>query len=132
MCTRQSRKVIWDMNRTLFLTLQLSNLLLLLFFSTRKHASMTSHTILSNFFQEQWTQNRPQYLSGLSRALSPTTFLEIAVCATFTNRTVTFLDGALLNKMKNSADEPAVPAVIQDPLSFNNNNNNNNNNTQAC
>ena len=35
------------------------------------------------FFQislkEQWTQNHPQYLSGLSRALFPTTFLEIAV-----------------------------------------------------
>ena len=40
---------------------------------------MTSRTILSNFFEEQWTQNRPQYLLGLSRALSPTTFLEIAV-----------------------------------------------------
>ena len=79
MCTRQSRKVIWDMNSTLFLTLQLSNLLLLLFCSTRKHASMTSRTILSNFFKKQWTQNRPQYLSGFSRALSPTTFLEIAV-----------------------------------------------------
>ena len=51
----------------------------LLFFSTRKHASMTSRTILSNFFKKQWTQNRPQYLSGFSRALSPTTFLEIAV-----------------------------------------------------
>ena len=30
-------------------------------------------------FEEQWTQNHPQYLSGLSRALFPTTFLEIAV-----------------------------------------------------
>ena len=29
--------------------------------------------------QEQWTENDPQYLSGLSRALFPTTFLEIAV-----------------------------------------------------
>ena len=35
--------------------------------------------ILSNFFEEQWTQNHPQCLSGLSRALFPTTFLEIAV-----------------------------------------------------
>ena len=34
---------------------------------------------LSNFFEEQWTPNRPQYLSGLSRALFPTTFLEIAL-----------------------------------------------------
>ena len=56
----------------------LSNLLLLLSFSTRKHTSMTSHAILSNFFEEQWAQNHTQYLSGLSRALFPTTFLEIA------------------------------------------------------
>ena len=40
---------------------------------------MVSRAILSNFFEEQWTQNHPQYLSGLSRALLPTTFLEIAV-----------------------------------------------------
>ena len=65
MCTRQSRKVIWDMINTLFLTLQLSNLLLLLFFSTRKHTSMTSRTILSNFFEEQWTQNRPTVPFGI-------------------------------------------------------------------
>ena len=41
--------------------------------------SMASPAILSNFFVEEWTQNQPQYLSGLSRALFPTTFLEIAV-----------------------------------------------------
>ena len=41
--------------------------------------SQTSRAILSNFFEEQCTQNHPQYLSGLSRALFPTTFLEIAV-----------------------------------------------------
>ena len=35
--------------------------------------------ILSNFFEERRTQNHPQCLSGLSRALFPTTFLEIAV-----------------------------------------------------
>ena len=35
--------------------------------------------ILSNFFEEQRTQNHPQCLSWLSRALFPTTFLEIAV-----------------------------------------------------
>ena len=40
---------------------------------------MASRAILSNFFEEQRTQNHPQYLSGLSRALFPTTFLEIAV-----------------------------------------------------
>ena len=79
MCTRQSRKVTWGMINTLLLTLQLSNLLLLLSFSICKHTSMASRAIVSNFFEEQWTQNRPQYLSGLSRALFPTTFLEIAV-----------------------------------------------------
>ena len=35
--------------------------------------------IILNFFEEQWTQNHPQHLSGLSRALFPTTFLQIAV-----------------------------------------------------
>ena len=35
--------------------------------------------ILSNFFRKKRTQNHPQCLSGLSRALFPTTFLEIAV-----------------------------------------------------
>ena len=35
--------------------------------------------ILSNFFEKQRTQNHPQCLSGLSRALFPTTFLKIAV-----------------------------------------------------
>ena len=40
--------------------------------------------IPSNFFEEQKTQNHPQCLSGLSRALFPTTFLEIAVYALLT------------------------------------------------
>ena len=40
---------------------------------------MASRVILSNFFEEQWTQNHPQYHSELSRALFLTTFLEIAV-----------------------------------------------------
>ena len=40
---------------------------------------MASRAILSNFFEGQWTQNYQQYFSGLSRALFPTTFLEIAV-----------------------------------------------------
>ena len=35
--------------------------------------------ILSNFFEKKRTQNHPQCLSGLSCALFPTTFLEIAV-----------------------------------------------------
>ena len=57
------------------------HLLLLLSFSTRRHMSMASRAILSNFFEKQWTKNHPQYLSGLSRALFPTTFLETAVYA---------------------------------------------------
>lgn len=40
---------------------------------------MAFRAILSIFFKEKWTQNYRQYLSGLSRALLPTTFLEIAV-----------------------------------------------------
>ena len=35
------------------------------------------NTILSNFFEEQCPQSHPQYLSGLSRALFPTTFLDL-------------------------------------------------------
>ena len=43
----------YDQHATLFLTLWLSNLLLLLSFSIRKHTSMASRAILSNFFEEQ-------------------------------------------------------------------------------
>ena len=49
------------------------------FFSTRKHTSVASRTILSNFFEEQCIQNHPQYPSGLSAALFPTTVPEIVV-----------------------------------------------------
>ena len=41
--------------------------------------SMASRAIVSSFCEEQRTQSHPQYLSGLSRALFPTTYLEIAV-----------------------------------------------------
>ena len=41
--------------------------------------SQTSRAILSNFFEEQCRSNCSKYLLGLSRALFPTTFLEIAV-----------------------------------------------------
>ena len=40
---------------------------------------MASRAILWNFFEKQWTQNHPQYLSRLPHALFPRTFLEIAV-----------------------------------------------------
>ena len=46
-------EVIWDMFNTLILTLWLSNLLLLLSFSTHRHMSMASPAILSNFFEKQ-------------------------------------------------------------------------------
>ena len=41
------------MINTLFLTLMLSKLLLLPYFSTRKHKSMASRAILSNFLEKQ-------------------------------------------------------------------------------
>ena len=75
-----TRKVIWDTINNLFLTLQPSKFWLLLpSFSTRKHTSMASLTILSNCFEQQWTQNHPQYPLGLLHAVYPTTFLEIPV-----------------------------------------------------
>ena len=40
---------------------------------------MASHAILTNFFQERGRKNHPQYLSGLSRALFPTTFVQTTV-----------------------------------------------------
>ena len=40
---------------------------------------MTFRAILSNFFEEQWTQNNPQYLLGLLGALFPLAFPEVAV-----------------------------------------------------
>ena len=43
--------------------------------------------ILLNLSDEQWTQNHPQCLMGLSCALFPTTFLEIAV---YNNLDLTF------------------------------------------
>ena len=58
---------------TLFLTLWLLNLLFLLSFSPRKHTSVAFCVILLKFFEEQSTQNHPQYLSGLLGVLFPTT-----------------------------------------------------------
>ena len=42
--------------------------------------SVASHALLSNFFEEQCSLNHPEYPSGSSRGLFPTTFLEIALC----------------------------------------------------
>ena len=52
-CTRQSRKVLWDMINTLFLALSMSTLLFLLSFSTCNYTSMASRAILSNFFEKR-------------------------------------------------------------------------------
>ena len=60
-----------DMINTLFMTLKLSTLLLLISVTTRKHMSMAARAILSNFFEEPWTENHLQYLLGSSRALFP-------------------------------------------------------------
>ena len=38
---------------------------------------MASGAIVSDFFEKHWTQIHPQYLSGLSHAFFPKTFLEI-------------------------------------------------------
>ena len=52
-CTRQSRKVLWDMINTLFLALSMSSLLFLLSFSTHNYTPMASRSILSNFFEKR-------------------------------------------------------------------------------
>ena len=74
MCTRKSRKVTWVMINTLFLTTVAVECTLAL----ANTFPWPFVPILSNFFEKQRTQNHPQCLSGLSRALFPTTFLEIA------------------------------------------------------
>ena len=51
------------------------NFVAFLYISNRKNKYMASSAILANFIEERWTQNQPQYLSGLSRVLFPTTFL---------------------------------------------------------
>ena len=79
MCTRQSRKVIWDMINTLFLTTSCRSYFCCFPLALANTFSWHFVPIPSNFFEKKRTQNHPQCLSGLSRALFPTTFLEIAV-----------------------------------------------------
>ena len=76
MCSRQSRKVIWDTINTQFLTPVAVEPTFVAFLKHSQTFVRGLRVILSNFFEEQNTQNHPQYLSGLSRALFPTTFLE--------------------------------------------------------
>ena len=75
LCTRQSRKVIWDMINTLFLTVAVKPTFVAFLYHSQTYVQ-ASRAIVSNFFEKQWTQSHPQHLSGLSRALFPTTFLE--------------------------------------------------------
>ena len=79
MCTRQSRKVIWDIINTLFFWHCSCRTYFCCFSLALANILPWSLVHDSNFFEKQWTQNHPQYLSGLSRALYPTTFLKIAV-----------------------------------------------------
>ena len=78
--------------------------------------SVASRAILSNFFEEQGTQNYPQYLSGLSRALFPTTFLEIPVkCQqVHSNKPMSGAGGVYLNNIINQpfAVLPALHSVL--------------------
>ena len=70
-CRRQSQKVLWGMLNTL----------LLLSFSTSRHMSKAStHQSFKFLWKTVVNSNHPQYRSGLSRALYPTTFLKLAVC----------------------------------------------------
>ena len=75
LCTRQSRKVMWDMINTLFLTVAVKPTFVAFLYHSQTYVQ-ASRAIVSNFFEKQWTQSHPQHLSGLSRALFPTTFLE--------------------------------------------------------
>ena len=80
MCTRQSRKGIWDMINTLFpTTVAVEDYFFCFPLALANTYSWPFVPILSNFFENKSTQNHPQCLSGLSRALFLTTFLEIAV-----------------------------------------------------
>ena len=80
MCTRQSRKVMWDMINSLFLTTVAVEPTFAAFLL---HSQTNFHGLSCQFCQipseKKRTQNHPQCLSGLSRAVFLTTFLEIAV-----------------------------------------------------
>ena len=65
MCTRQSRKVIWDMIVHCFWRLQLSNLLLLLSFSTRKHIFMAFRANSYKFLWRTVNSKPPTMPSGI-------------------------------------------------------------------
>ena len=89
---------------TLFLKLQRSNLLLLLSFSTCKHTSMAFSVILLNFFEEQSTQDHPQYLSGCLRVLFPTIFF---MTCNFQHNGWIHLDHTRIKAIQNSSGKYA-------------------------
>ena len=73
-CTRQSRKVVWDMIDTLFLTIVTVEPTFVAF---RQHLQTHFHGLSCQFFQISLKNSElktTQCLSGLSDALFPTTF----------------------------------------------------------
>ena len=72
--------------------------------------SVASRAIFSNFFEEQSTQNHPQYLSGLSRALFPTTFLEIAV---YEDKSTPFFEPTADNSVRARSDCLALTELVR-------------------
>ena len=61
--------------------------------------SKASPAIFSNFFGEQSRQNHPQYLSGLSRELFPTTFLETDVYSRVSIKRDSFFELQILSSL---------------------------------
>ena len=89
MCRRQSRKVIWNMINTLFLTTVHSCRTYICCFPLAL-ANICPWPLVPFFqisLENRADLNQPQYLSGLSRALFPTTFLKTAVYH-FLNQTI--------------------------------------------
>ena len=70
MCTRQSRKIIWDIINTLFFWHCSCRTYFCCFSLALANILPWSLVHDSNFFEKQWTQNHPQNLSGLSHALN--------------------------------------------------------------
>ena len=70
--------------------------------------SVASRAILSNFFGEQGRQNHPQYLSGLSGALFPTTFLETAVYSSIEVLLMNFISLKRINLQELIFDQSAL------------------------
>ena len=89
MCTRQSRKIIWDMINRLFLTTVAVEPTFVAFLS---HSQTHFHGLSCQFFQislkKRELKTTHNAFDKLSRALFPTTFLEIAVYSKHTDQTM--------------------------------------------